>query len=749
MVRAGGAVARMLAGLALLVCIGRPALAAPMDATMGLPMVINASHSARPGDIVGFQGENFGDTPVAMLQGPDGGAAVALEPVSSYGGIWAAFRLPASANAALVVRIGNGAEWSTPIKLNAATPMHLDALQLAARGRFRLFGRNLLLPGSSPVLTVDGWPAQVDLAASNEHMLVAIAPAQLRNKARVELWVDNGNGSGASLLERPLSSVAGDGSDPFSLGVGWAQAFSGIAEKVLLAHSDARLRHPLRCDGSHDDSQGLQEAILLAHAIGGAVVQLPPGNCRLTTSVQLQSNVVLQGAGKARTVISYETSYPLLGRGISQAGLRDFSLRNVAGAIESALLQNSERVFFQNVAFEINGGVQMFLDGNLHIAIDRCDFIQPKNPREHGPFSLAAAGGLVFTHNRVVFANGSPAFGRVHDAYISDNHISRDATDNQNSKGIIHSLTLDFAHRVAVLNNVLDVIGGPIVNKRRNDGETLLSEGGGGHRTENVGYVKTATPLTLTDLDVGHIVRPFGPGEIPENYALAIVGGPGAGQARRVMAYSDRTFTVDRAWDIVPDSSSRYATFVWGLEKSLIKGNTLAQNPRGIWLYQTALRDIDIVSNTIREGGGIYLRTAQNLKERLFTPMYGVRVAGNTIANSSGEWPSYIHLAFVRMDEPAFGLAAIGVDIRDNILRANRANVFLAEEESGGVEGFVARARFEGESQARSKNQVRLLGTIFQNNVCHGCAIGTVIREGAAGTVQDGNSNVSIDAQSP
>lgn len=735
--RSMGSPARLLA--LLLACGAAPLLAQ----TVGPPVIINHAQSARPGDIVGFQGENFGEAPTATLEGRGAEPAISLERVNTYGDIWASFRLPKTATGALIVRIGNGSDRSTPVQLNAAVAFHLDTMQIAGQGKFRLFGRNLLLPGFVPVVRVDGRPAALDLGASDEHMLVATAPAQLSNKPHVEITVDNGNGTDSSLLERPISSVAGNGADPFALDVGWANAFSSIAGKTLAANNDPRLQHPVQCNGSNDDSKGLQEAIDLANTLGGALVLLPPGTCRLGSSVQLKSNVVVQGEGKTRTVLAYEANYPLMGRNIRLAGLRELSLRNGVSGTESVLLQTSERVFFQNVAFELNGGIQMFLDGNRNFVISHCDFIQPNNPRGAGPFWLSGTSGLVFTHNRVVFANGSPAFSGVHDAYITDNHISRDARDNQNSSGVIHSLTLDFAHRVAVVNNVLDVIGGPIANKRRNDGETILTEGGGGNRTENIGYVKAATPLTLSDPDVTHKVRPFGPGDIPENYAVAVVGGKGAGQARRVVAYSANTLSVDKPWNIVPDSSSRYATFVWGLEKALIKGNTLSQNSRGIWLYQTALREVDVVSNTISEGGGIYLRTAQNLKDRLFTPMYGVKIADNTVSNSSGEWPSYIHLAFVRMDEPAFGLGAIGVEVRGNTLQANQPNVSLSEEESGAIEGFVARTHFEGASQSRSRNQVRLLGTIFQNNLCYGCNIGTVVREGAAGTVQDGNNNLA------
>ena len=164
---------------------------------------------------------------------------------------------------------------------------------------------------------------------------------------------------------------------------------------------------------------------------------------------------------------------------------------------------------------------------------------------------------------------------------------------------------------------------------------------------------------------------PFGSNVIPENYGVAIVGGKGAGQTRRVVRYAARALTVDRPWDSVPDNTSRYATFVWGLERSLIKNNRLSQNPRGIWLYNTSVRDVDIVGNTVTEGGGIYLRSFQSLKDKLFTPIYGVRIAHNTISNATREWTSYIHVAFVRADVADFGLATIGVDVNNNMVRGN------------------------------------------------------------------------------
>jgi hypothetical protein len=712
-------------------------------ADTAMPVIFNAPLSARPGDIVGLQGENFGDAPTITLMGNVGDSTGLnkLEVVNSFGTGWVSFKIPATATGALTVQVSNGAATSAPIVLNGARAHHLDALQIVPLGPFRLFGRNLLLPGFTPVVTVDGLPAVVDTRASDEHMLMVTAPRGVRAGGKAAISVDNGNGTGPALLDREIEVGAGGG-DPFALGVGWGAGFSAIAAKVVLAASDARLASKVVCNGLVDDTPSIQAAIDLV-ATGGGVLQLPPGTCRLTGSIKLKSRVVLQGAGKDRTVLKYEADYPLWGRGLDLAGVRNLTLINTRGRIESPLLQKSTRVFFQNMRFVLGGGIQMFLTSNNNFVILDTDFIQPKNPDDSGPYVLDGSGGLVFFGNTTTFANGSPTFSRVHDAYVAHNRFTRDARDNQNSTGVIHSLVMDFAHRIAITNNTFDVLGGPIVNKVRNDGETLLTEGGGARRTENLGTVASATAMTLSDPSNTINVTPFEGGSFPENYGVAVVGGKGAGQSRRVIAYSQGTLTVDKPWDVVPDTSSRYATFVWGLEKSLIKGNTLMQNPRGIWLYQTAIRDVDIVGNVIHEGGGIYLRSAQNIKDRLFVPIYGVRIANNTIANATREWTSYINVTFVRMDASDFGIGTIGIEVRNNEIKANTPNLVLSREESGGVEGYLNRMRFEGQTQGQSKNQTRLLGTIFQNNQCIRCDIGVFVRDGAKGTVQDGNAVIA------
>ena len=191
---------------------------------------------------------------------------------------------------------------------------------------------------------------------------------------------------------------------------------------------------------------------------------------------------------------------------------------------------------------------------------------------------------------------------------------------------------------------------------------------------------------------------------------------------------------VDHAWDIIPDSTSHYATFVWGLEKTLIEGNTLIGNPRGIWLYQAAVREVDIGGNTITNGGGIFIRSFESQSTKQFDPIYDVHVTDNRISNSDGIWMSYIDVILANQDQFNFGTAATGVEVRNNSLTANARNVKSTTEDYADREGFANLMRSEAPG-GQLTNTPMLLGTIFQANQCLNCSTAFVIGTGDYGTV--------------
>ena len=57
-------------------------------------VIFNSTYSAAPGDIVGLQGEGFGDAPSVTLEATGNAPEVNLQLVNSYGQGWLTFRIP-------------------------------------------------------------------------------------------------------------------------------------------------------------------------------------------------------------------------------------------------------------------------------------------------------------------------------------------------------------------------------------------------------------------------------------------------------------------------------------------------------------------------------------------------------------------------------------------------------------------------------------------------------------------------------
>jgi len=702
-----------------------------------VPVIFNATRTARPGDLVSFQGENFGAHPEVWLDVPFA-AAVPLPVENSLDG-WVAVRIPADTRGRLTARIKNGASFSARLNLNQALPLHLDTLQIASGGTFRIFGRNLLLPGFKPIVLLNDQAAELKLAESDETMLVAVAPLDIPRSSAVILTVDNGNLSGPTRMDRPVDVVPGDGSDAYRVGVGWTV---GLPPPGMF-----EVRPDAAADGEKDDSGAIQDAIDKAAAHGGGgTVLLPAGTCKVARPMTLKSGVILQGAGKDKTFLRYEKSnYPIYASKVDLIGLSNLTIVNGGKEVEGPLLKGNTRVLIQNVRFDLGISQQIYLSENTNIVITGCDFLQGGSLRGQGPYVVTNSAGLVFTNNTTRWKDGAPTFQESHDSYIANNTWTRDASTQSTPIITTHCCVIDFCHRIAVVGNTFDVINGPITNRDRNDGETLLTEGGGGKRTENLGSVAEATASTMTDPANTIDVHPFAKDSIPENYGVAIVDGKGAGQTRRVTGYASKTLTVSPRWDVIPDATSRYATFVWGLEKSLLKGNTLTGNPRGIWLYHCAIRDVDVVGNSLKEGGGIFLRTWQSVADKQFTPIYNVRIAGNTVSNTTGTWVSHIGSVFVLKDPRPFGIGQIGIEIRDNRLIANAKNLQLNAEDYAGIEGYYSLLKPEiGEYEAPLRPP--FLGTLYERNTATHCDVAFRLGTGADGFILSGNTMIDCKA---
>ena len=701
-------------------------VSSPTKGSSEVPIVFNATDSAQAGSVVSLQGYGFGPSPTVTLE-PAGGGSRKLEIINRQED-WLAVKIPNDAADDLTVGIANGSSKSAPIKLNAARGDHLDSLEIVPEGEFRIFGRNLRHPGHQPSVTVNGLAARV--IGGEEDWLQVVAPAGLRSGQHGVITVDNNNGSGAAQIDRAVKIIDGSG-DPFQIKLGWTKQFAPLVRRSL----------SVSCNGN-SASQEIQAAVDQLAAKGGGTVRIGAGNCTLTNGISLRSNIILQGAGKDATILSFTADYPLWADGLTRVAIRDLTLRN-AGAQEGPLLKNNHLLVLQRIKINFGIAKQSFFTSNSGMVVLACEFEQPGSIGNQSPYLLDDTRGLVFQNNTTKIASGAASFERVSDAFISDNTFER-SPELQNSRDVLHMMTVDFASHIAIIGNRF-VSDAPITNYARNDGEAILTEGGGPNRTENLGTVSSASANTLYDPALQLNTQPFWFPSMPENYGVAIVEGKGKGQTRYVRGFSKGTITIDRDWHVMPDSSSRYATFVWGLEKAIIQGNKFVNMPRGIWLYQAAIRDVDISDNRFDDSGGIYLRAFQDLDQRMFDPIYNVNIARNSVQDLNRVWPAYISAVFVNKDARDFGTAMIGLSVYNNRIAAGQPNVELQTEEYAGRDGYFNLMRVENYDRSPGDTTSHILGTIFQNNECLYCRSEYIIGTGSWGTTIISGKSLTSD----
>lgn len=689
----------------------------PLPVT-GTQTVHQHSQSAKAGDLVWLFGENFGTVPTVYLNG----APIAV--VNSYGSATGpallVAQLPVTASMLMQLQIVSGGLNSAIAYLNKARPWGLDATELHPSGAFRIFGRSLKVGAYTAVVTVDGLAAAVDVAASNENLLVCTAPAGITTNATAVIIVDNGLGS-ATTLDTGSQAIAvnttGSG-DPYGLGVGWGARFSAIAASVTAA--TGMVASPT------DMTANIQGQINTINAAGGGELLLPAGTFRIG-QIDLKNNVVLRGAGESTTTIEY-TAQAINSTSGSIKGVMDLTFTAVGsvGTQDGPVFSSTNKLFFKNVTINTKSARWSWLNNCENIALINVDFLQSDASGSiQGSALLDSNRGFVMTGCsgtwwRGVLVNAD----KVRHAYIAGNTFTRDAAHQHltsDTDGISHTFTINFTYRSYIGGNTFATINGPVLTSNgRNDGEQILSEGGGGNRTENRGTVTSADATHFTDSGNTIDATPGDYGSIPENYYVSIVAGKGVGQARRITAIAGGAggqVTISPAWAVIPDTTSKYATAV-AVDKVVLRDNTFsAGGSRGIWIYQCNVFDMDVVGNTLTNSGGIYARKFQNNTAQ-FNHQWNINYRDNVMTASGGTNSAVISSLFVNNTSgTAFGVASIGEYFRDNVLDANNPDYASGlMDQADPWEGYGLRNSYEAGATYGTPSIPGVLGGIFQSN---------------------------------
>lgn len=398
----------------------------------------------------------------------------------------------------------------------------------------------------------------------------------------------------------------------------------------------------------------------------------------------------------------------------------------------------------------------LFAESTFHAAVNS----QFPNPNRlyngTGPFWFAGLTNVVFRNNAVSWATGGISFKTTSDIVIEGNRFARSASDkvivdpsnftflNGNpavdpihigesaQRMLGRQLAINFLKNAVIENNVFEVSDG-VFRNNQNDGETINSEGGGPSPMQDVGTVTAADAASVTDNSKA------GPWNYGSGYKIAIMSGKGWGQWRNIVSQSNNTFTVDRAWDIVPAAGDHFSIFRPSLENGLIRSNVARDNPSGILLYHAGFLNVSIINNALTDNGGILLSATQDPLGTGRPPQAGaarnIEIAGNTLTDTKSQWSLFFAIYVAALSpETIWGTAMDEIEIRNNSLNAKAGNpvgVFGLEE------GYLHKVFYQNSHASYDPNSAApaIIGSVFQGNRCTACSASYTLSTGVADTV--------------
>lgn len=723
-----------------------------------LPVILNCTESANPGETIGILGHAFGNVPRVWYT-PVSGREKTLRPgieltLLEKDSNYIAARIPANASAGLyAVWVNNGSGQSAPAFINRARVMSYEYDEIMPGSVFRLFGRNMQLKKDAKVRFVhpdNGGSLDAEILKGDAFTLQLKAPVKLEAGVHYKLYVRNGAGGayGETLFDETIF-VRKAAADPFALGVPWGADFD-FQRNVYNIRTDARLTQR----GKGDDRLLIQEAIDKAFADSGGVVYLPAGEYKLIytkgSGIVMRSRVVLKGDGKDKTIIRYGYGAPFstervkasygwnLGwpdsraegmamvwpGGITTSGLLDLSMQNVNESGEFVhtiknMPEGASRLFVLNCGIDVNSGwgltlvnVDKLLIANNTIKSTAIDVRGINAPTRTWPQDLKNSYNVICRNNTYDYYAGRFGANGCHHTIFENNRFIRNG-DHQ-AKGETGGLSLDYVTDMIILANTFDVTGTPILN--RNQGETILSQGGNPYQ-QTLGKVTKAGATTLEDWKTewqdftDRVNTEWQYNVFPTNYTIAIVHGTGAGQWRTIIKNNDTVLTVDRPWDVIPVPGSHYVITQWSCHQMLVKDNILKGNNRGIWMY-SGNEDLVITGNQLLNSEGIYIRADQRLVNKRYNLSWNTLITDNVIGNTDNRRAAFIAV-YLAQEKTAkvFGSGILGMTVRRNSVRAFSPNMEKGSFVKG--EGYF---NFNGNSEVITSGIPGVLGSIFEDN---------------------------------
>lgn len=533
----------------------------------GAPVISGITAQVNPGNSVTMQGEGFGaaDQQVYVFtQTSEEDRTLYRPQLPSGGDTNLSLILDEAYNYSMyMVWTKKGSNYSQPVRINQPQLWWVSDTTVEPGQKLFIYGANLShLNGTSESHVYirekgadkNTRSTEIKVLKVDPYRVTCLLPTNLPTGKSYELWVHNGHG--------------GD--------YGWAEPLTFTAEPAKKAEPktiNVKTAGGAKGDGTTDDTMAIMAAFDEANA--GDVVYFPAGTYVISSSIYINEAVTIRGERK-------ETTKILTAAAFTDSKQSVFNISNFPTVIENLSFVDDKPEGSTPMMLSIRGSQA---GGDQGVTIRSC--IISKQKRQVTPsypeistcidvqnMSYLTITDSIFICAKALTATRSSQISITHNTFygnagqqktngpilvvfsvcdyvdMSDNFMTgldQDGTielgDYTLSRGITFGGGQGAATGVYLARNVITKAGNP----EDNSGEQIMFEYPLAHY---YGPVSSAKGQTVSFTDPSYTISTVGD-------IIAITGGKGQGQYRVITAVDKGSVTVDRPWDIIPDSTSR------------------------------------------------------------------------------------------------------------------------------------------------------------------------------------------------
>lgn len=766
----------------------------PQKAWYEKTILYKISDEIAPSESFQLYGENLYYTSAVSVCSTTTDESFTLTPIQrDTEGHFLSVLLPAEASGGVyTVSVTNGHGTSNKLLLNQPRPFWVAESDVLMQGMTaKLIGTNLApenfgAKGTTQVkLRVNDtdYPAQV--TKQEPYKLEFNVPETAEGACTVFLSSDGINWT--ELDNEQELTLRRASSDPYGLGVGWARDYN-YSNKVNVKDYGAK------GDGVTSDYAAFVNAMTTLKELGGGILYVPKGKYVLQ-HLSLLDGVILEGESRTETILLFPAEYTqskfiyndttngqngrqgitnltIKGESLTTDSFRDYVIHLFDNDSTDDIYYKD--FFIKDVTVELplaakgtdeDGRTYRMMyraDISKNFLMKNCDM---KGTRA-GFMPIAADYATVTDCTMEAVASSLESTGCY--ALFENNTITlhpeyRDCEDNAYYAQGIFTRSHFYAAENTFKNLGTDGITEDNIS---NDGEIICSENPNGGTVKMAGSIAAATETTATLSALTYIkdeetqqkaLQTYGTLGLEENdltakwgsYYLEIIDGRGLGQYRRVTAIDNGTVTLDKPWDVVPDSGSKFLLMTMTAQSVMYK-NRASNAQKGFWLYGGS-QDCIIADNVGGNVGGSFSVGFDVRGSYRRMPAYFITIKNNTFTGcAAGRNHCAIASTVACETQEPLGYSSYGTVIKGNSMTgANQTP--QAWNKDNGVDPYF--------SEAPNKNGIVIGNTApygepersvvkavtIENNTLTDMTDGiTVMGRGTSGVLLTGNEMNSV-----